>query len=167
MFLTKYKSIVGDLFIVASKDKLRAIMYSFESTIKLYPDLIEKENGIHKKTIKQLNEYFNGKREVFDVPYELVGTPFQLKVWNTLAKIKYGKINHYQQIAMKIKNPKAQQAVGMTNGKNPISIIIPCHRVIGKDGSLTGYAGGLDKKEFLLELEGNNLVSTKKGKKIT
>lgn len=108
-------------------------------------------------TIKQLSEYFNRKREVFDIPTNPLGTEFQLKVWQELQKIPYGETRSYQDIAKNIGNIKACRAVGMANNKNPIAIIIPCHRVIGKNGTLTGYASGLRTKEKLLMLEKSNL----------
>lgn len=102
----------------------------------------------------QLKEYFTGTRKEFDVPLELEGTDFQKKVWNELQKIPYGKTISYKTLSEKLGDVKAIRAVGKANGQNPIAIIIPCHRVIGADGSLTGYAGGLDIKEKLLHLEG-------------
>jgi len=105
----------------------------------------------------QLNEYFCGKRTHFDLPLLPNGTDFQLKVWDALCRIPYGETRSYRDIAEFIGNPKASRAVGGANNKNPIMIIIPCHRVIGSDGSLTGYAGGLDVKEKLLQLEKGNL----------
>ncbi len=102
----------------------------------------------------QLQEYFNGKRKYFDVPYKLIGTPFQINVWNALAKIPYGQTRSYKDIAINVASPKGFRAVGMANNKNPISIIVPCHRVIGSNGSLVGYGGGLDIKIKLLQLEG-------------
>ena len=102
----------------------------------------------------QLEEYFAGTRKKFDVPLDLEGTDFQKKVWEELKKIPYGKTISYKTLAEKLGDVKSIRAVGKANGQNPIAIIIPCHRVIGSDGSLTGYAGGLDIKEKLLHLEG-------------
>lgn len=102
---------------------------------------------------KQFDEYFRGMRRTFDLPLCPKGTSFQQAVWRELRKIPYGKTATYGEIAAKIGNPRASRAVGMANNKNPIGIIIPCHRVIGAQGKLVGYAGGLDKKEFLLALE--------------
>jgi len=101
----------------------------------------------------QLDEYFQGKRTVFSLPFKLTGTPFQLAVWKELQNIPYGKTTSYKEIAQKINKPKAYRAVGMANNKNPLPIIIPCHRVIGSNGKLIGYAGGLKLKNYLLELE--------------
>lgn len=101
----------------------------------------------------QLDEYFQGKRTVFSLPFKLTGTPFQLAVWKELQNIPYGQTTSYKEIAQKINKPKAYRAVGMANNKNPLPIIIPCHRVIGSNGKLIGYAGGLNLKNYLLELE--------------
>ena len=113
----------------------------------------KKESALIKKAGKQLGEYFAGKRRSFDLPLYFVGTDFQKKVWNALLTIPYGETRSYGEIAAQIGNPKASRAVGMANNRNPISIICPCHRVIGADGSLTGYGGGLRTKQFLLDLE--------------
>lgn len=101
----------------------------------------------------QLDEYLQGKRTTFSLPFKLTGTPFQLAVWKELQNIPYGKTTSYKEIAQKINKPKACRAVGMANNKNPLPIIIPCHRVIGSNGKLIGYAGGLNLKNYLLELE--------------
>lgn len=101
----------------------------------------------------QLDEYFQGKRTTFSLPFKLTGTLFQLAVWKELQNIPYGKTTSYKEIAQKIDKPKAYRAVGMANNKNPLPIIIPCHRVIGSNGKLIGYAGGLKLKNYLLELE--------------
>lgn len=102
---------------------------------------------------KEIMEYLNGKRKSFDIKYEINGTEFQKKVWKELTNIPYGETRSYKEIAVAVGNPKASRAVGMANNKNPISIIVPCHRVIGSDGKLVGYAGGLDMKRALLNLE--------------
>lgn len=101
----------------------------------------------------QLDEYFQGKRTTFSLPFKLTGTPFQLAVWKELQNIPYGQTTSYKEIAQKINKPKACRAVGMANNKNLLPIIIPCHRVIGSNGKLIGYAGGLKLKNYLLELE--------------
>src|SRR5205807_4847601 len=102
---------------------------------------------------KQLAEYFAGERRQFDVPLKLAGTPFQQRVWLELARIPFGTTITYAELAQRLGRPTASRAVGHANGRNPISIIVPCHRVIGADGKLTGYAGGLDKKQWLLAWE--------------
>lgn len=104
---------------------------------------------------KQLDEYFSGYREAFDIPLSPEGTDFQKKTWNALIKIPFGSSATYGDIAKEVKCPNGQRAVGMANNKNPLAIIVPCHRVIGKNGTLTGYAGGLKAKKFLLNLENN------------
>lgn len=105
------------------------------------------------RAISQLSDYFNNKRKYFDLPIKPKGTAFQLKVWNELQKIPYGETRTYKQIAENIGSPKAFRAVGNANNKNPIPIIIPCHRVVGSNGNLVGYAGGIHIKNFLLNLE--------------
>ena len=108
------------------------------------------------EAFRQLEEYFRGERKNFDLPLELHGTDFQRRVWQELLKIPYGETVSYKNIAERVGNPYAARAVGMANNKNPIPIIIPCHRVIGSNGKLVGYAGGLELKQKLLELEKNN-----------
>jgi len=111
------------------------------------------ETPLIKIAAAQLTEYFAGKREEFDLPLAPAGTDFQRAVWRALQTIPFGETRSYGDIAAQIGNPKACRAVGMANNRNPIAIIIPCHRVIGRDGSLTGYGGGLDIKQYLLNLE--------------
>jgi len=121
-------------------------------------EIIEKnETALLKEAIKQLNEYFDGKRSSFDLKLQLQGTEFQKKVWNALIEIPFGETRSYGEIAKIIGNEKASRAVGMANNKNPIPIIVPCHRVIGANGKLVGYAGGVDIKEKLLNIEKNNI----------
>ena len=112
-----------------------------------------KETPLIKETARQLEDYLAGKIESFDIPLSLQGTEFQKKVWLELQKIPYGKTYCYKELAEKIGKPTAARAVGMANNKNPILIIVPCHRIIGRDGSLVGYAAGLDIKERLLKIE--------------
>ena len=116
-------------------------------------DWTVEETDLIKETKRQLDEYFAGKRKEFDIPTRLEGTEFQKRVWEELRKIPYGKTVTYKDIAEAVGCPKGFRAVGLANNRNPISIIYPCHRVIGSNGSLTGYGGGLDVKEKLLELE--------------
>ncbi|MGG5460391.1 methylated-DNA--[protein]-cysteine S-methyltransferase [Clostridium sp. B9] len=117
----------------------------------------EKENECILNCKKELSEYFQGERKEFSIKINFIkGTDFQKSVWNALKEIKYGEKVSYKDIAEKIGNPKAVRAVGGANNKNPIGIIVPCHRVIGKNGNLVGYAGGLNAKEFLLNLENKN-----------
>lgn len=104
--------------------------------------------------VRELKEYFSGRRRAFTVPLDLRGTPFQLRVWKALQRIPYGKTRSYGDIARQVRRPRAFRAVGQANHRNPIAIIVPCHRVIAADGTLGGYGGGLDMKRFLLNLEG-------------
>ncbi|MCI1956130.1 MAG: methylated-DNA--[protein]-cysteine S-methyltransferase [Oscillospiraceae bacterium] len=113
----------------------------------------EEKTPLIQDAVSQLREYFGGKRKAFNIPLSLSGTAFQLSDWKALRTIPYGETRSYQQIAEQLGNPKACRAVGMVNNRNPVLIVVPCHRVIGKDGSLTGYGCGLEKKELLLELE--------------
>lgn len=115
------------------------------------------ETQLLKETAKQINEYFNGKRKCFDLPIKPSGTEFQQKVWTALLSIPYGETRSYKEIAIAVGNDKACRAVGMANNRNPISIIIPCHRVIGTNGKLVGYAGGLKVKDYLLNMEKTHL----------
>ena len=108
---------------------------------------------ILREAIQQLQEYFAGQRKEFDLPIKMQGTEFQKKVWQALQEIPYGEVSSYGKLAEKIGNAKACRAVGMANHRNPIAIVVPCHRVIGSNGKVVGYAGGLDKKEWLLEME--------------
>lgn len=141
-----YDTPVGKLYIEAEEDFLTKLSF-FELSGKRL------ETPVIKETYRQLTEYFEGNRKTFDIPLKLEGTDFQKSVWHALMKIPYGKTATYLEIAETIGNPKASRAVGMANNKNKIPIIIPCHRVIGTNGSLTGYAGGLEIKKKLLELE--------------
>jgi methylated-DNA-[protein]-cysteine S-methyltransferase len=110
--------------------------------------------GALPQTAHQLEEYFGGKRRDFDLPMRLAGTEFQRRVWQHLTDIRYGQTMSYGELARRVGNPKASRAVGLANGRNPIPILVPCHRVIGADGSLTGYGGGLERKRWLLAHEG-------------
>ncbi|ASP37689.1 cysteine methyltransferase [Bacterioplanes sanyensis] len=116
---------------------------------------------------QQLQQYFTGERQQFDVPLSFHGTEFQRKVWSALCRIPFAQTCSYQQLAQHIGKPNASRAVGAANGKNPISIIVPCHRVIGANGRLTGYAGGIARKQHLLTLEQGDLFSRSTGKMLT
>lgn len=149
------KSPIGKLTLVADDQNLLAVLWPGEGTQRTKINLgkLNLKNPIILKTELQLGEYFSGDRQIFDLPIKLSGTDFQKKVWNALRKIPYGKTSSYGQLAANIGSPKASRAAGAANGKNPISVIVPCHRVIGKNGALTGFAGGLNTKLFLLDLE--------------
>jgi len=136
---------------VAEKDG--AIYSVFFHSNKSPRNYEKAETPLIKKAAAQLDEYFNGKRKVFNLPLNLNGTEFQINVWKALQTIPFGETRSYGEIARMIGKPKASRAVGMANNRNPIVIIVPCHRVIGHDGSLTGFGGGLELKRQLLELE--------------
>jgi len=146
---------VGQLKLVANEQALVAILWDNENPKRVrLAELIEDvSHPILLNTQQQLIEYFSGQRKVFDIPLDFEGTDFQKKVWRALLTIPYGETRSYKQIAQQLGNEKAVRAVGAANGKNPISIVAPCHRVIGAGGALVGFAGGLDKKEILLRLE--------------
>ena len=151
MYYGYYESPIGKIKIEVEDRSVIGVYFSDESSE-------ENRNELVDECKKQLEEYFNGKRKSFDLNIKFVkGTEFQLKVWNVLKEIPYGEKVTYKYIAEKINNPKAVRAVGGANNKNPISIIIPCHRVIGVNGKMVGYAEGIDKKEFLLKLEKENI----------
>jgi methylated-DNA-[protein]-cysteine S-methyltransferase len=157
-FFKEMPSPVGVLKLVASDTALVAILWENDSPHRVrFKSLIEQTNHpILEKAEAQLQAYFDGKLDRFSLPLDFSGTEFQKKVWNALLTIPFGQTRSYQQIAQQIGHPKAVRAVGAANGKNPISIIAPCHRVIGANGKLTGFAGGLSVKKYLLEIESNN-----------
>lgn len=157
MNYTEIESPVGPLLLVTDDAGLREILF-VNGRHPARPDPSWKEDGKPlKETIRQLRAYFAGKLEQFDLPLAPQGTPFQLDVWRQLCEIPYGETISYGQLAQRIGNPNASRAVGLANGSNPIPIIIPCHRVIGSNGKLTGYGGGLPIKEKLLALERRQL----------
>ncbi len=149
---------IGKIHIAADANNLLVVTFAdtnWERIKKNYSDIQYKKNRIITKTEEQLLEYFAGDRTEFTLPIAFSGTEFQVKTWQALLTIPYGETRSYSDQAAIIGNPKAVRAVGRTNGLNPIGIVVPCHRVIGKSGKLTGYAGGLDIKNFLLRLEGH------------
>lgn len=150
MYQYSYDTVIGKIYI-AEKDNCICNVSFGTLNYK------EKETYLIKKTYSQLKEYFAGNRKSFDIPISANGTEFQIKVWKELQKIPYGKTATYKEIAENIGNKNASRAVGMANNKNPIAIIIPCHRVIGSNGNLTGYAGGINIKKILLNLEKQTL----------
>ncbi|MBA3958028.1 MAG: methylated-DNA--[protein]-cysteine S-methyltransferase [Parachlamydiaceae bacterium] len=158
MKVLKYKIIkspVGHLKIVVNEKSLQAILWDNEKPSRVFLDHMVEDirHPLILETEKQLSQYFLGQRKLFDVPLNTYGTDFQQDVWKKLLQIPYGVTWTYKDIAQKIKNPQAVRAVGSAIGRNPISIIIPCHRVIASNGSLAGFAGGLDRKKILLDLE--------------
>ena len=146
---------VGELTLVADARGLAAILWENDrpGRVRLGPLVADPHHPILVETERQLGEYFAGKRRMFDVPLSFAGSDFQKSVWQALLEIPFGQTRSYGEIAKSLGNAKAMRAVGAANGKNPISIIAPCHRVIGSTGQLTGFAGGLEVKARLLELE--------------
>jgi methylated-DNA-[protein]-cysteine S-methyltransferase len=162
-----YKTIaspVGTLTLVATDKGLAAILWENDDPkrVRLGPLVEHTTHPLLRRAEAQLGEYFQGKRRTFSVEFDPAGTRFQKDVWNALAKIPYGETQTYGQIARQLGHPKAVRAVGAANGRNPISIMVPCHRVIGASGSLTGFAGGLEAKAHLLTLERNQADRPKK-----
>ena len=157
---SEMNSPVGKLTLIASSKGLHAVLWDIDREnfeVEQYINQLQHVDNqpILLKTKSQLTEYFEGKRKTFDLPLAVNGTDFQIQVWNELKKIPYSKTLTYAEQAARVGDRKKARAVGTANGHNPISIIIPCHRVIGSNGKLTGFAGGLDKKAFLLQLEQN------------
>ncbi len=148
-YITYLRTPIGQLKITADETAVNSILFVFNDTEMEEENL----NQVVTQCKKELAEYFAGKRKEFDVPTRQTGTEFQQRVWSELVKIPYGKTVSYNDIAIALGDKKSVRVVGSSNGKNQISIIVPCHRVIGKDGSLTGYAGGLWRKEWLLKHE--------------
>jgi methylated-DNA-[protein]-cysteine S-methyltransferase len=157
VFYTIFESPVGPLLLAGDADALRLV--SFESSKHAAPSQADwkQDKAPFAEVIRQLQAYFRGELREFDVPLALQGTKFQRRVWNALREIPYGETISYLQLAERIGNPRAVRAVGLANGSNPIPIIVPCHRVIGSDGSLTGFGGGISTKKKLLELESKQL----------
>ncbi|MGO4102931.1 methylated-DNA--[protein]-cysteine S-methyltransferase [Leifsonia sp. YAF41] len=145
---------LGELTVVSAESGALAAVYFSEHKHRPDADTFgPRDDGAFGTVTTQLGEYFAGERTAFDLPLEPVGNDFQLKVWALLREIPYGETRSYGQLAAELGDRNLSQAVGAANGKNPISIIVPCHRVVGADGNLVGYAGGLDRKRFLLALE--------------
>lgn len=149
----KFKTPFSDLYIYANNNAITALLFK-PWRDKSALGAVKKSSPVIQECLSQINEYFNGNRQIFDIAIAPEGTEFQKKVWQKLQTIPFGETWSYGQLASNIGNKNASRAVGAANGKNPISIIIPCHRVIGANGSLTGYAGGLATKEWLLKHEG-------------
>ncbi|MEZ5463880.1 MAG: methylated-DNA--[protein]-cysteine S-methyltransferase [Lysobacteraceae bacterium] len=150
-----HASPVGELFLAADADALHIIEFpENRHQVKRQPEWVEGDNRVLQETRRQLDDYFAGKRRRFDLPLSPRGTAFQQQVWMALRRIPYGQTWSYGDLARHIDKPAAVRAVGAANGRNPLPIVVPCHRVIGADGSLTGFGGGLPIKRFLLQLEG-------------
>jgi methylated-DNA-[protein]-cysteine S-methyltransferase len=157
MSYTQIESPVGPLRLVADEDGLRRLDFvNGRNPVEANPQWHEDAEPL-RETIRQLRAYFAGELEAFDLTLAPEGTPFQLSVWNCLCEIPFGETISYGELARRVGNPNASRAVGLANGSNPIAIVIPCHRVIGSNGKLTGYGGGLPIKEKLLGLERRQL----------
>ncbi|HEX4149869.1 MAG TPA: methylated-DNA--[protein]-cysteine S-methyltransferase [Pirellulales bacterium] len=163
------KSPVGTLKLVASDAGLAAILWENDDPhrVRIVAPAEDKHHPVLVEAERQLGEYLAGRRQVFSVKLACRGTPFQMKVWQALVKIPFGQTRTYGQLARQLGNPAASRAVGAAIGRNPISIICPCHRVIGSSGKLTGFAGGLETKALLLRLEAENVGEQAAGKKST
>ena len=155
LFYKEMKSPVGKLKLVATSKALVAVLWEQErpDRVKLDTMNLDPQQPILIEAERQLSEYFAGKRIQFDLPLQPDGTEFQKKVWQALRDIPFGKTRSYLAVARAVGSPDASRAVGAANGKNPLSIVVPCHRVIGSNGSLTGYGGGLPRKKWLLDHE--------------
>jgi methylated-DNA-[protein]-cysteine S-methyltransferase len=148
-YITYLRSPIGRIKLTGDKNSVNSILFAFDDTEMEE----ENPNSVLKECKAQLSQYFSGKRNEFEVPFSQAGSEFQQRVWNELTKIPYGKTVSYNFIAESLGDKKSIRAVGAANGKNQISIIVPCHRVIGSDGSLTGYAGGMWRKKWLIKHE--------------
>lgn len=144
---------VGPLLLIGDENGLSRIQFATKERPHVVPENSEHNPDFFQKTIQQLTEYFQGKRQQFDIKLNPQGTDFQKKVWQQLQAIDYGETQSYADVADKVGGKNYTRAVGGANNKNPIPIIIPCHRVVGKNGSLVGFAGGIEVKSHLLELE--------------
>ncbi len=153
VFYAYYKSPIGFIEVISTKTSVVACNF-----VKEMKAASKKKTKILNETLEQLDNYFRGQQKGFDLELELQGTDFQLKVWNKLQKIPFGKTITYKELAQRIGNKKAIRAVGNANGKNPVSIIVPCHRVIGSDGKLRGYGGGIEKKKWLIAFEESTIT---------
>ncbi|HEX4575807.1 MAG TPA: methylated-DNA--[protein]-cysteine S-methyltransferase [Edaphobacter sp.] len=155
LFYKMMESPVGKLKLVASDKGLAAILWENDSPrrVRLGEVVEEERHPVLIETERQLGEYFAGKRRDFSIALDVRGTRFQKDVWEALLAIPFGETRSYGELAKQLGNPRATRAVGAANGRNPLSIIVPCHRVVGSSGKLTGFAGGLDAKAHLLGLE--------------
>ncbi len=156
-----YSSPIGELLLVGSEEGLEEIRFPIKLRNNQPEPDWENDPAFFKEPLQQLSQYFSGRLKVFTIKLNPTGTHFQKKVWQELENVPFGQTASYAEIAKRLNNPKACRAVGGANGKNPTPIIVPCHRIIGKDGSLTGFGGGLDVKEFLLQHEKELMASQK------
>ncbi len=144
---------VGDLLLTADDDGLTGVWFDEHRRGPEVPAGAPRADGLLADAVAQFADYFAGRRRRFDLPLAPRGTPFQLRVWALLREIPYGETTSYGALARRLADARATRAVGLANGRNPLSIVVPCHRVVGADGSLIGYGGGLDRKRRLLDLE--------------
>jgi methylated-DNA-[protein]-cysteine S-methyltransferase len=156
---TTIKSPQGDLMLVANESKLTGLYFVRPGRIPAAQKTWTRDpkHPVLREAARQLNEFFAGKRTTFSIPLHFVGTDFQQRVWQEIARIPHGKTISYSELATRAGKPRAIRAAGTNTGKNPLSIVIPCHRVMGKDGTMTGFGGGLEWKRYLLELEGHSI----------
>jgi methylated-DNA-[protein]-cysteine S-methyltransferase len=156
---TVMDSPVGPLTLVAAGGTLAGLYMNQQRHRPPHEMFGERDDSLFTEVVSQLRAYFTGTRTEFDLPLTLIGTPFQQRVWCALRSIPYGQTITYGQLADRIGQPAAARAVGLANGRNPIGIIVPCHRVVGADGGLTGYGGGLERKQYLLAFERSTATS--------
>jgi methylated-DNA-[protein]-cysteine S-methyltransferase len=150
----RYDSPVGELTLVASAAGLRAVLWPNDNARRVpLPPTEMVASTVLSETARQLDKWFAARRRTFDLPLVLDGTPFQVRAWRALAQIPYGATRSYGEQAALLGHPKAARAIGAANGRNPLSIVLPCHRVIGSNGALTGFAGGIETKRWLLAFE--------------
>ncbi len=155
MVSTRFPSPIGELLITASDSGLTGVWFPGTGEVAAPPDDGRgPASAVLARTCEQLAEYFAGRRTTFDIPLDPLGTAFQRRVWDALRAIPYGATLSYSDLARRLGDVRATRAVGAANGRNPIPIIVPCHRVVGANGALTGFGGGLDRKRWLLEHEG-------------
>jgi methylated-DNA-[protein]-cysteine S-methyltransferase len=157
-YYTTFESPIGELLLTGDGRSLTGLyMQEGRTAAAIRADWVRDDDAF-ADTRAQLDEYFTGGRTKFDLPLEMAGSPFQVRVWSALRDIPYGETISYGELARRVGAPATPRNVGATNGRNPIAVIVPCHRVIGADGSLTGYGGGLERKRTLLDLEAGVLV---------
>jgi methylated-DNA-[protein]-cysteine S-methyltransferase len=157
VYYTFLASPIGELLLTGDGDALTGVWFPDDRQTTTPDPSWRRDDGVFGEVTRQLTGYFGAELTEFQLPLKAHGTPFQLRVWEALRKIPYGVTTSYGKLAAELGDPRATRAVGLANGRNPIPIIIPCHRVIGADGSLTGYGGGMQRKQWLLALEGRAL----------
>lgn len=154
MWFDRFKTPIGLLTIAVDESGLRYVLFEHNKHEPSTQSSWRLDSSPTREPREQLLQYFSGERKAFDLTFSLTGTKFQERTWRTLSNIPYGSTWSYAELANRVGSPKAVRAVGSANGRNPLPIVLPCHRVIGSNGSLTGFGGGLPTKKWLLELEG-------------